>query len=790
MKTRNRFSIILLLCTVLFVFSACNRGETTDTEPDDAERSTVFSEQVISLPDGWEVENSPTITCRDGVISASVWRKTGELDAHGYDKYEMSTARITPDGTLLSIGDTVYKEGAAAAVDTGSYAVQHGGRMIDVYPLSVYPQDGSGALGYEALYTEYEADVWLHRFDKKGNVLYSLCPAGDLGYDLSRDVGNMSGDVFTVADVVTLFMGEGLQHVVLTTAGLVSYNDSGEKLWTLSGGGTPVALLPVGERVLYLSVDRKGVQSLRLLDLVTGKQGDTVVLPSEVTQSTFGSIEILAGDGHDLYVKNSRGLWGLDFTEDGTGTLTAETVLVIDWVQSDIAPSALKGACVVDAETAVFSTIDVSDVINGVNTLSIYHMVPKSRIVPKTEIVLAVLDELYDLQYAVRTFNKSSDTHRIVIRDYTQYEYGEVRKKAFDTDIAAGKIPDMIVMATRATSFDTLVSTYERSPLLCDLTPLLKADADFNYNDLLSYITKPYQWSGERQYIFPLYPGARTIWGRREDFPEGFVTAEEFLSVAEDWETPFSMTSPLVYVREIGVADCVDEENAVCSFDDGYLLQLLNRASAIPFDRDALDTSIGAEELFRTGQLRLTEGQYHSLYKYAIGMHTLGGDAVPVGYFNREGVHAMGFTLSSYFAITEPSRHKAVCVDFLQNYIDIKRNSQLKAHSSGGSTYYRDDIADQLAFYEGKTIVVNDRSSSVVEDAEAVGLPGVHIKITAEDAEGYLYYLDSIERRIDGNTQPAAIFDSEYWNDDGKPLDEKLKLIQSKVSIYLSEQAD
>ncbi len=786
MKKRNLFSVILLLCTVLFAFSACDRGETADSDTANADRSTVFSEQVIDLPDGWEVENFPTITCKDGIIIASVWRKTGELDAHGYDKYENAEARITPDGTLLSIGDTVYSEGVAAdAADNDLCSAQNGGRMVSVYPL-----EERGALGYEALYTEYEAGVWLHRFDKKGNVLYSHCPADDLGYDIARDVGNMSGDVFTIENVVTLPVGEGLQHVVLTTVGLVSYDDDGEKLWILSGSNTPIALLPVGERVLYLSADRNGVQSLRLLDLATGKQGDTVALPPEVMQNTFGSIEILAGEGHDLYVKNSRGLWGLDFSEDAAGTLTAETTLVIDWVQSDIAPSDIYGQCVVNAETAVFMTSDMSGITHGVNTLSIYRMVPKSQIVPKTEIVLAQLEEDYNMQYAIRNFNKSSDTYRIVIRDYTQYEYGEVRKKAFDTDIAAGIIPDMIVMATRASAYDTLVSTYERSSLLCDLTPLLRADADFHYDDLLSYITKPYQWSEDRQFIFPLYPTARTVWGRQEDFPEGTVTAEEFLSIAEGWASPFSLTGVSNYVRTIGIADCVDEENATCSFDDGYLLNLLMRAAAIPNDRDALDASIAQEELFRTGQIRLTECSYNSLYEYTRGMYALGGDAVPVGYFNRDGVHAIGYTLSSYFAITEPSEYKAVCVDFLQDYIDLKRGSQLQEHSAGGATYYRSDIADQLAFYEGKTIVVNDRSSRVVEDAKAEGLPGIHIKITEQDAEGYLYYLDSIERRIDGNTQPAMIFDSEYWNDDGKPLAEKLKLIQSKVSIYLSEQAD
>lgn len=109
--------------------------------------------------------------------------------------------------------------------------------------------------------------------------------------------------------------------------------------------------------------------------------------------------------------------------------------------------------------------------------------------------------------------------------------------------------------------------------------------------------------------------------------------------------------------------------------------------------------------------------------------------------------------------------------------------------ASSGYTFYREDIDNQLAAYDGKTIIVNGRSTKILDDEQAVGEPGVHFKLTREDADAFCAMLDSIERRVDDNTPAATIFWEEYWADPQKSFDEFLKIVQSKISIYLSEQA-
>ena len=284
--------------------------------------------------------------------------------------------------------------------------------------------------------------------------------------------------------------------------------------------------------------------------------------------------------------------------------------------------------------------------------------------------------------------------------------------------------------------------------------------------------------------------------GHAEDFGEGGgMTADEFLTVVESWSADTVLaahSNAWRIVSGAAVHESYDETTAVCTFTDGTLSALFARANAIPYNSDQLDQSLGEAELFRTGAVRLYEshGGFSTLFEYVQTMQEL-GDAVPVGVPNADGVLCMGDAiLTNYLAITEASAEKAACVDLLQMLIDEKRGRTFDRLLSPGSTFYREDIEQQLAFYDGITVVINGRSLSPVSDEEAVGMPGTHIKLTEEDAAAYADYLDSISLRVNNNTQAASIFWEEYYADLEKPFEERLEIIQSKVSIYLSEQMD
>ena len=90
-------------------------------------------------------------------------------------------------------------------------------------------------------------------------------------------------------------------------------------------------------------------------------------------------------------------------------------------------------------------------------------MVPADEIVEKQIITLANLSDDWYLQFAVTAFNKQSQTHRIVMTDFMQYG-DDQRKMKFDTEIASGRVPDIVIYG-QMNNMDTTLDTYIRSDL-------------------------------------------------------------------------------------------------------------------------------------------------------------------------------------------------------------------------------------------------------------------------------------------------------------------------------------
>ena len=58
--------LMLILVMFCILLTACSKNPPSETETDDANRSTVFSEEVLSVPEGWEIKLIPTLTYADG----------------------------------------------------------------------------------------------------------------------------------------------------------------------------------------------------------------------------------------------------------------------------------------------------------------------------------------------------------------------------------------------------------------------------------------------------------------------------------------------------------------------------------------------------------------------------------------------------------------------------------------------------------------------------------------------------------------------------------------------------
>ena len=172
----------------------------------------------------------------------------------------------------------------------------------------------------------------------------------------------------------------------------------------------------------------------------------------------------------------------------------------------------------------------------------------------------------------------------------------------------------------------------------------------------------------------------------------------------------------------------------------------------------------------------------------------------PVGLPNETAELCVDWQTCEYFAVTTACKDPAAAVDFLSRLMEANKttytpleNLYWNRFSGGvGQTYYAEDIMKELSFLADKTCVYEDNAYFIYADDDPAleNAAGTHFKITESAAQSFVSYLDSITRRVNYGSPAASIFLEEYRVMADRPIADRLKIIQSKVSIYLSEQMD
>jgi len=370
-----------------------------------------------------------------------------------------------------------------------------------------------------------------------------------------------------------------------------------------------------------------------------------------------------------------------------------------------------------------------------------------------------------------------------------QYEQ-ESRKLRLDTEIAAGRTPD-IVMYGLHNGLDNVLDSYIRSGLFADLTPLLKSDETFNYDDLLGSVTKPYIYYNGEQNIFPVR-GAyfSTYIGKASNF-DGVMTPEETVDMMNnlpDGKLLYANEANLEYnIRYTSLGNFIDYDSALCNIDSEEFLKLYKLTDGLEYGKAEYEKSSELLDLFSKGSIMLYGTTINNLYNWAKIKAQTGEDIVNVGYPSINGEVIVDNQLNDYFSITKTSKYKEYAVDLLELLIEITSNSD---DYYSAVTFFKSDVDKQLELFEGKTIVIDGRSIRLADDADSDNYPGIHIKVTKEDAEDFKIYLDNVDKRVRWDSPAFRIFQDEMLSGNYSSPEELLKVAQSRISIMLSEQFD
>lgn len=550
----------------------------------------------------------------------------------------------------------------------------------------------------------------------------------------------------------------------------------------------------------------------------------TVFLPLDDTKQAFGTpipvpatVDLLNADvytapGFDLFYANDVGLFGWN-------TADAEPTPLCNWVNSDMTIRDANSLILLSSTMAVRTAYDP---VSGAQQLCVMTPVPPEEVTPKYLITVAYTENGgNDMQSFAVAFNRESENYRVVLKDYSAYYNGNATPAdVLSREIIAGDVPDIIVDA--ADSFNT--KNLAEKGLFLDLYTFMDApDAKMTRDAFLPCVLEPFEmrngtlpWLVSGFNLRTIY-GSSTVLGDKQVWSlDDIIALEESLSddqylfalyLSTLREGVSAATLMFDKLLPFSLSAFIDEESGTCTFDDGRFAKLLEFCNTVRV-LDASTLQNGTTEKFRDGTLLLLEDTYISEISSYLQTkyYNFGGENMTViGYPTADPDAVSGTAIQPVrkFCITKDSPVADGAWEFiLRTFGDTDDGHYY--HRSGfpsvraaldrmfeeeSRAYYvfRENGWSGTSIGEGEEFNIDDQPW--LQDEIAAG--GVLGHMSAEDEAELRAMLESITLvdDIDQEIMNLIREDASAYFADAKSLDETVKIIQSRLSIYVSERS-
>ena len=528
----------------------------------------------------------------------------------------------------------------------------------------------------------------------------------------------------------------------------LSYGDS--KLAVIGMDGTLECILTLPGNLLSCSVFSLREELLLVIESDTL----TEVYAIDDNYQMFKKFETAKGS---IVPDKNNGILLL-ICDDGVYVLDtngSDTPLII-WSECSIAINNLSTFVVLENNEYLIRNSGIFSILKPTN--------PKN-ISQKIQVSLASLDPAYSLQTAVAGFNNYSDKYYIVIKDYS--EGGSVdtatAQKRLNTDILSGDSPDMISVAS-VSPFP-----YIRRGLLKNLCDFMRTDTSVSINDVS--ISNALSQDGAICYIGSCFT-FETLVGKYSTFGDSTGwSMEKYLQIEKDLPdsvmTIYNMTvdSFIRHILPRYIRSSVDWNTGKCYFDSPEFISLLKAGKEIretPEDPNNLIFGDGAT-LVGNGVLVSALTMVNNVWSLKYAEEKAGCKLSFIGWPTIDGSCGSDINLIDPVGVFSQSKNPDGCWEFIKFLLHSERDNALPI--------YKPTLEKQLtnAGKEGAAPVI----------------------LNSTDKRMFLALVSSIENVSLYDDTLLDIIKSEFsaFMNGDKTAEEAAKLIQSRASIYLAEQA-
>lgn len=786
------------------LFTACgdkNQGSGSNSAVvDQSEALKTLAYKVTDVPINFEL--SGNVTCKNNLFYSvsTVYNNEG-------DNYFSDSSIVVFDAS----GNTVLTIPAFKQTDPNEYAYISG----DVYA------DDAGNITFVLSYNKYddegnsESSNTLYTYDSTGNPVSSI--------DLSKVVTQEDNDNnryfnnYIVDSQGNIYISLSTCIRVCDKSGNVLFTTpeaNGDNEWLngliFTNNGVPAVYK-------YSYSDTGSSAKLVEIDLNAKGYGKEYELGSSINTIYSGSGDYLC------YSSSDTGIVGVR-----ADNLQTESVLNL--LNLGIDNSNINSMAVNDDGSFVTVGYDYSG-MTARSTLSLITPIDSSEVKEKKVLTLGCFYIDWNIRSQIAEFNKTNEDYTIYATSYSESndtsDYTAALTK-FNNEILAGNVPDILLISSGMP-----YNSYASKGLFADLYEFMDKDDVYNRDAFMPNVLKAMEKDGKLYEITPsftvqTYAAKKSLVGdatslTMDQANQILASMPEGATLTNDSQT---MTASNFLSTAITFSNFVDYTNATCNFDSPEFKAILETAKKYPaeIDYDALYNDNPNYWMEQETACRENRALLYSVYFNDFSIYTntrdayFGEDISFVGFPGSGASNATGSVIStgSEIAVSSKSKYKDGAWEFIKLVLDNAVGEQ----DSGN---YGVAITSDASVAEAADEAVKRITSSyyglpvVKSQLQALGQQAT-IPQTYTDTDGTVqqvdntYYVGNTEVKVNLITQDEVNMLIDYFSTVGtiarydesltdiineeannyfkgtKSVDETASLIQSRASIYLSEQ--
>lgn len=798
-------SFLCLSLAILMLLSLTACGGRTGTEKDEqpevsaeptAEDKLVYTASFQPVKEKIDNGLSP-LAYNEGGFYAQSWEKVGEREIPKdaviryegeYDIFGAALYYVTMDGKAEKLEaytgvaipeDTEERMDYFGSSSLSKLLINKDGTLTALESMYINWYDGPESERYgdeQWNYMKSEQHYYVRTLDKDGKEL----SCSELDYavgDSYLDLNNAQIDAD--GNIVCTF-----------ETNVLGFSADGSHLFTIEGTDylDSLVLLKDG-RIAVTCWGQFGVE-LRPVDMEKKSFDEPIKLPNNAYSFLPG------GGDYDLCFQDGMNLYGFKLGEE-KGTK------ILNWINVNVNGNSLAGLHM-NEDGSIYGVCTEFSTENASTEIVTLTLVPESTLPVKKTLTLAVLYLDYDIQQKIIEFNRKSDTTRIEVADYSEYNTEEDYSAGLTkltTEIMAGNLPDLIMM--NQLPYEQMAS----KGLLEDLYPYLDADKELKREDFFPNVLKALEVNGGLYQVAPSFQiitliGGSSVVGDKpgwtyDEFNAALATMPSGCTPLDQYTTRDDILQRLVTME---MDNLVDWNTGKCSFDSEDYINILNFANRFQaeFDWESYEWTEdeATEKRIADGRQMLMAGNIYSLDDLLYNDLYFGGKSTYIGYPTSSGVGNM-MSISSGFAMSVKCADKEAAWAFLRTVLSksyqeniwglpINKNAFDKKLAEIMTPQYETDA-------EGNFLLDEDGNKKQISRG-GIGMADGSVRefyaMTQEQADKLLDLISSTTRVVNSNDSIVQIVieEAQAFFAGQKSAEEVARLTQSKVNLYVNEQ--